>query len=92
MTVETELQKKDPMTDVASVIEYGPVQIGNRIFNCPLRSLTFMTVDPNRCFASRGRTISGAKAQNAPLVFHLNLVTFSNYHRLGSLATILPAD
>jgi hypothetical protein len=71
----------DPVSHVASVIEYGPVVLGNHRSICPLRSLTFMVEEANGC--SHGNH----KLQKP--VSMINQTIFSNYHRFGSSTTMI---
>jgi hypothetical protein len=80
MTLLAELKAGDPVSHVASVVEYGPVVLGNHRSICPLRSLTFMVEEANGC----GR---GNHKLQKP-VSMINQTIFSNYHRFGSSATI----
>ncbi len=81
MTLEAESRPNDPISHVASVVEYGPVVLGNRRSICPLRSLTFMFEEANSC--SHGNH----KLQKP--VAMINQTIFSNYHRFGSSATMI---
>jgi hypothetical protein len=81
MTLETESRPNDPVSHVASVVEYGPVVLGNRRSICPLRSLAFMVEEANGC--SHGNH----KLQKP--VAMINQTIFSNYHRFGSNATMI---
>lgn len=60
ITFEAAAQKKDPVFDVATAIEYGPVQLGETVADLPERSLTFMTEDPNVCLGTQGGLESSA--------------------------------
>ena len=81
MTLVTESKPGDPVSHVASVIEYGPVVLGNRRSICPLRSLTFMVEEVNGC-------AHGNHKLQKPVAM-INQTIFSNYHRFGSSATII---
>ena len=80
MTLVAESKAGDPVSHVASVIEYGPVVLGHHRSICPLRSLTFMVEEANGC----GR---GNHKLPKPIAM-INQTIFSNYHRFGSSATI----
>lgn len=82
MTLETESKSGDPVTHIASVVEYGPVVLGRRRSFCPLRSLAFMVEEINGC--SHGKS----KLQQ-PLAM-INQTIFFNYRRFGSSITIIP--
>lgn len=81
LTLETEPVEGDPLAGTASVIEYGPVVLGNRSYICPLRSLAFSVQQANACNAH--------ERKYARPVTYLNRTSFANYHRLGSESTIL---
>lgn len=73
----------DPISHVASVIEYGPVEIGGRTYVCPLTSLAFSVQEVNGC---------SVDTKHARIVHPmlLNRTEFNDYHRLGSTARIIP--
>jgi hypothetical protein len=81
MTLVAESKQGDPVSHVASVIEYGPVVLGSRRSICPLRSLTFMVEEANGC-------AHGNHKLQKP-VSMINQTIFSNYHRFGSSSTII---
>ena len=81
ITVVAESRPGDPITHVASVIEYGLVVLGNRRSICPLRSLTFMNEEANGCG-------HGNHKLRKPVMM-VNQTIFSNYHRFGSDATMI---
>jgi len=81
MTLVAESKSGDPVSHVASVIEYGPVVLGSRRSICPLRSLTFMVEEANGC-------AHGNHKLQKPVAM-INQTIFSNYHRFGSSATII---
>jgi hypothetical protein len=79
LTLQADSKTGDPLSHVASVVEYGPVVIGDQTYICPLRSLTFSVMEHNAC------THIGLVQ---PL--YLNRTKFTNYHRLGSTWRIVP--
>ena len=82
ITLVAESKPGDPVSHVASVIEYGPVVLGNRRSICPLRSLTFMVEEANGCSSHGNHKLQKPVAM-------INQTVFSNYHRFGSSATII---
>jgi hypothetical protein len=83
ITLETEGQPNDPISHIASIIEYGPMEIGDRSYICPMRSLATMVEESGAC---------AAKHHNPKLaqpMLMLNLTSFTDYHRLGSTVQIL---
>jgi hypothetical protein len=85
ITLEVDSADSDPLSHVASVIEYGRVSIGGRSFICPVRSLAFMVKESDFC------THPGHNKKLARPVTMLNRITFTDYHRLGSTSRILPS-
>lgn len=81
MSLEAEAAPGDPVTHVASVIEYGLVVLGNRRSICPLRSLAFMVEEANGC-------AHGKRKLEKPVAM-INQTIFSNYHRFGSSVTMI---
>jgi hypothetical protein len=77
VTLQADWKKGDPISHVASVIDYGSVDIGGRAYICPLRSLAFSVEDTNICHRD-----SYNRSRVQPLT--LNRTTFTNYHRLAS--------
>jgi len=84
MTLVADSKPGDPISSVTSVIEYGPVKIGERGYICPLWSVTQMAVEANACERHRS-----AQRLARPEKM-LNRTSFSNYHRFGSTVTVMP--
>jgi hypothetical protein len=84
ITLEVDSKNSDPISHIASVIEYAPVAIGGRSYICPVRSLAFMVEDSNGCMHHL------RKERLMQPVTMLNQTSFTEYHRLGSSATIVP--
>jgi hypothetical protein len=84
-TLQADAAAGDPVSSVASVIEYGQVVLGNRTYICPLRSLAFSVQQASAC--SRN---AREKKMERSIVF-MNRTQFTTYHRLGSDATIVTA-
>jgi hypothetical protein len=83
ITLQTESRPDDPITHVASIIEYGPVVIGERSYICPVRSLATMVEEVGSC---------SARHRNPKLdqpILMINEAGFTDYHRLGSTARVL---
>jgi hypothetical protein len=68
---------------VASVVEYGPVEIGGKTYICPLHSLAFSVGEPSECTHE-------LHYLNFVRRMYLNRTTFTDYHRLGSEWRIVP--
>ena len=104
ITIEAELSQGDPLMRADTVVEYGPVTIGDRKFICPMRSLA-ISVEPGGA-GSKSMVLNGTgddSAWETPLsgnrkapVLLVNETRFANYHRLGTSMRIVtnapPAD
>jgi hypothetical protein len=82
-TVQAESIDGDPITKVASAIEYGAVVLGDRHYFCPVRSLAFMKEEADTCSNAHRRKLDRPVAM-------LNRTIFTDYHRLGSEMVIVP--
>lgn len=82
ITLQADWKPEDPISHVASVIDYGPVDIGGRTYICPVRSLAMSVEESGPC---TGDIHNRSKVQ--PL--NLNRTTFTNYHRLASTHRII---
>jgi hypothetical protein len=78
ITMEAELKDDAPLRRGAILVEYGPVQIGDRTFICPVRSLAF----------SVAATGAQASLSDAPTEW-LNETLFTGYHRFAATTRIL---
>ena len=89
VTVEAEMGD-GPVTRAATVIEYGPVTIGDRKFICPLRSMNLYE-GPAEFGPPASELQAGVTPSLLPTgTLYVNETSFSNYHRLGSSIRILP--
>jgi hypothetical protein len=82
IVLQADSKASDPISHSASVVEYGPVEIGGKTYICPLRSLAFSVEEPNACSV-------GGKHAHLVQPMLLNRTTFTNYHRLGSTSRIV---
>ncbi|MGB7546153.1 MAG: VWA domain-containing protein [Terracidiphilus sp.] len=100
ITIEAELSNGDPLMRAGTMVEYGPVTIGDRHFICPLRSLAISVEPaPARGAGSRSVALNGTgddSAWESPLsgtahapVLLINETSFTNYHRLGTTMRIV---
>ena len=78
ITLEAELNPGGPLLRAATVVQYGPVMIGDRSYICPVRSLAFSMEQVN--------TLN--KPGISPILL-LNETSFTHYHRLGATVRIL---
>jgi hypothetical protein len=88
LTLQADSKPGDPISHVASVIEYGPVDIGDRTYICPIHSLAFSVEEVSTCFRDlKDQALVHNRSLVQPLI--LNRTTFSDYHRLGSTHKII---
>jgi VWFA-related protein len=101
ITIQATLGGGDPLLRAETMIEYGPVTIGERKFICPLRSLA-ISLEPGMlsgCGTASGMTMNGVggisewqnraqRCDRGPVLL-INETKFTEYHRLGSTARIL---
>jgi VWFA-related protein len=97
ITLEAELSNGDPLLRAATVVEYGPVTIGDRSYICPVRSLALSMEESqiNERGATGGTMIGsnravdeawaspGSRPANTPVLL-VNETSFAHYHRLGT--------
>jgi hypothetical protein len=78
ITIEADAKGGAPFQRASILVEYGPVQIGDSKFFCPVRSVALYeaTAPPQ------------ANLSDAPGEW-LNIVLFTGYHRFGSTVKIL---
>ncbi len=101
ITIEASLGSGDPLLRAATLIEYGPMTIGERKFICPIRSLA-ISEEPGAlsgCGSGGSATLNGVgdlspwqnhslRCDNAPVLL-INETRFTGYHRLGSTSRII---
>lgn len=80
ITLEAELKQSDPISRAATVVEYGPVKIGEQSYICPVRSLAF-SMEP-AVYKAIGEPAS-------PATLLVNETSFTHYHRLGATMRML---
>jgi hypothetical protein len=102
ITLEAELSRDYPLLRAATVVEYGPVVIGDRSYICPVRSLAFSVEESeinrraagNDTMVGNTRTANGiwsspaSRPANTPVLL-VNETDFTHYHRLGTTVRIL---
>ena len=88
VTLEAEMEDS-PVSQAATVIEYGPVVIGDRKFVCPLRSMNLYEgpAESGPPPSELPTTVTEALLPTGTL--YVNETSFTNYHRLGSTVRIL---
>jgi VWFA-related protein len=97
ITIQARLSDGDPLLRAETMVEYGPVTIGDRVFICPLRSIA-LSMEQTR-MGGQATTANSAEEDtawqrslnsgaNAPIL-SMNETRFVDYHRLGSTVRIL---
>jgi len=81
ITIVADMQPPDVITRSDMMVEYGPVEIGDRSYICPLKSVSVLQ-------NHRPRSASQLNP-NGSLKTYLNDVTFAHYRRFGSEVNIL---
>jgi hypothetical protein len=84
-TIQAQSEPDDPISQVGSAVEYGPVVLGERKYFCPVRSLAFSQQKADTCVDAHKRRLTRP-------VDMLNRIVFSDYHRLGSEMVIVPGQ
>lgn len=91
LTIVAELKNDDPLLTAETMVEYGPVQIGERRFICPTHSLA---ISVERAAGSGEASdvlawggVIARPGKTATLL--INETSFVDYHRFGSTARIL---
>jgi VWFA-related protein len=90
VTLEAELGGGDPLLRAATVVEYGPVTIGEQSYICPVRSLAFSMAEAGAGSSPPPAPGSNGPAWTAPTpILLVNETSFTEYHRLGSTIRML---
>jgi hypothetical protein len=81
--------EESQVSQAATVIEYGPVVIGDRRFICPLRSMNLYEgpAEFGPPPSELPTTVTEALLPTGTL--YVNETSFTSYHRLGSTVRIL---
>ena len=88
VTLDAELGD-GPVSRAGTVIEYGPVTIGDRKFICPLRSMYIYEGPPEFGPQSSEIPVASVQALEPKGTLYVNETSFTNYHRLGSEMRII---
>ena len=80
VTIEADAKGGAPFQRASILVEYGPVQIGDSRFICPVRSVALY----------EATAPAQANLSDAPTEW-LNIILFTGYHRFGSTIKILTA-
>jgi VWFA-related protein len=84
--LEPNLNPVLPAKGAATVIEYGPVEIGGKEYICPHRSVEMMRVRTVTTLNIWGQTFE----IYAPYETRLNDIVYTDYHKFGAQARMLP--
>lgn len=91
LTIVAELKTGDPLLTAETMVEYGPVQIGDRRFICPIHSLA-LSVERAGGPGEAGDIMAWGGVIARPgktTTLLINETSFVEYHRFGSTARIL---
>ena len=83
---EPNLNPVQPAKGSAAMIEYGPVEIGGKEYICPHRSVVIMRVRTVTTLNIWGQTFD----VYAPYETRLNDIVYTDYHKFGADARMLP--
>jgi VWFA-related protein len=83
---EANLNPVLPVKEAAVMIEYGPVEIGGRKYVCPQRSVVIMRARTVRTVIFWGQKFD----IYAPYETLLNDIVYTDYHKFGAEARMLP--
>jgi VWFA-related protein len=84
--LEPNLNPVLPAKEAAAMIEYGPVEIGGKEYICPHRSVVIMRVRTVTPVTVWGETFE----IYAPYETRLNDIVYTDYHKFGAEARMLP--
>jgi hypothetical protein len=87
ITLEAEMGS-GPVSRLASVIEYGPMVIGDRRYICPLWSMALTEAQDNSSLGG-SPAVATDPYTGVNTIVQVNETSFTNYHRLGSTARIV---
>ncbi len=88
ITLEAEMPPGEVVTRSQVMVEYGTVEIGEKNFICPLRSVSILSAHTKQPAMGKQAVAS----YKGPAKTYLNDVAFGNYHRFGSKTRILPGE
>jgi hypothetical protein len=86
ITLEAEMGA-GPVSRAASLIEYGPVVIGDRKYVCPLRSIALEEALDGSNAANP--SVATDRQTGVNTIVQINETLFTNYHRLGATTRIV---
>lgn len=89
LTLESKLPPTDPIEWAATVVEYGPVELGGATYTCPVRSVSIAvakSLKEAHDQSGRGYPVMG------PLQMLVNDANFDQYHLFQSDVHVLTAE
>jgi VWFA-related protein len=98
LTIQAELSNSDPLLLAETMVEYGPVTIGERNFICPARSIAIsMERGPGAGGGGSAMVLNGvgdnsvwpSGVAHKSTTLLINETRFVDYHRLGTTTRIL---
>jgi hypothetical protein len=78
VTIESDLKPSDPIMRAASLVQYGPVEIGGKSYICPVHSIAI----------SLTKSHAGGDKSDMEIL-RINEVSFTDYHRFGSTTQLI---
>ncbi|MGO9316936.1 MAG: hypothetical protein ACLPXT_01960 [Terracidiphilus sp.] len=78
VTIESDLKPSDPITRAAISVQYGPVEIGDNSYICPVHSIAISLTKSH-----------GKGDMSDREILRINEVSFTDYHRFGSTSRII---
>jgi hypothetical protein len=88
ITLEAEMPPGEVVTKSQVMVEYGTVEIGEKNFICPLRSVSILSAHTKQTAMGKQAVVS----YKGPEKIYLNDVVFGHYHRFGSQTRILTGE
>jgi hypothetical protein len=79
LVIQADLKPSDPIEGADIVVEYGKVRIGDKVFTCPVKSVSLARVP-----------VAASAYPNVKSRLMLNDVAFRNYHHFEATVRILP--
>lgn len=98
LTLIADLTKADPLVKSDMMVAYGPVEIGDRSYICPIKSVSISLAPAQTkkvlLFETQASSLIQQESEmnRAPLQTMLNDVVFGQYHLFSSDARILTGD
>ncbi len=86
ISLTADMPQYDLISRAGVVVEYGPVDISGKTYNCPLRSVSLLTTHTTQPPDGAPAVLVG----QGPTKTFLNDVSFEHYRRFGAQIRILP--